>query len=104
MPLTPDLLLDLCTALAIGLLIVAGCILYTATIPHPPWMNALGVLLPVPLACSVRFGAPLTLDTAEDKAAFLARARQALLDLQPEYDRPAATDAAAPAPTPKAPT
>ncbi len=82
--------------------------------PHvrfvPVWIENLrrvlpkGVLLPVPLACSVRFGAPLTLDTGEDKAGFLARARQALLDLQPEYDRPAATDAAAPVPTPKAPT
>ena len=37
-------------ALAIGLLVAAGCLLNVATIPHPLWMNALGVLLPVPLA------------------------------------------------------
>jgi len=42
---------------------------------------------PGPLACSVRFGAPLALGDGEDKAAFLARARQAMLDLRPEYDR-----------------
>lgn len=33
-----------------GLLVVAGCVLNAVSIPHPTWMNALGVLLPVPLA------------------------------------------------------
>lgn len=59
----------------------------------PVWIENLkrvlpkGQLVPVPLACSVRFGAPLSLGDGEDKAAFLARARQAMLDLRPEYDR-----------------
>src|SRR5262245_49342915 len=37
-------------ALIVGLLVAAGCLLNAAAIPHPLWMNALGVLLPVPLA------------------------------------------------------
>ena len=37
-------------ALGIGLLVVAGCVLNAVSIPHPWWMNALGVLLPLPLA------------------------------------------------------
>ncbi|MFV0679845.1 lysophospholipid acyltransferase family protein [Ottowia sp.] len=59
----------------------------------PVWIENLkrvlpkGALLPVPLSCSVRFGAPLTICPQEDKTAFLQRARQALLDLQPAYDR-----------------
>jgi len=40
-----------------------------------------GTLLPVPLTCSVRFGAPLALGTGEEKAPFLERARQAVVDL-----------------------
>lgn len=61
----------------------------------PVWIENLkrvlpkGALLPVPLACSVRFGEPLTLIPQEDKQRFLQRARQALLDLRPEYDREA---------------
>ncbi|MDG5978415.1 phospholipid/glycerol acyltransferase [Hydrogenophaga taeniospiralis CCUG 15921] len=68
----------------------------------PVWIENLkrvlpkGALLPVPLACSVRFGEPLTLIPQEDKQRFLQRARQALLDLRPEYDREA--DPAPPAP------
>jgi 1-acyl-sn-glycerol-3-phosphate acyltransferase len=42
-----------------------------------------GHLLPVPLLCSVRFGHPIALRDGEDKDSFLARARQAILDLQP---------------------
>ena len=59
----------------------------------PVWIENLkrvlpkGSLVPIPLACSVRYGAPMTLEEGEDKAAFLARARQAMLDLRPEYDR-----------------
>lgn len=59
----------------------------------PVWIDNLkrvlpkGMLLPVPLACSVHYGAPLALNAGEDKAAFLARARQALLDLRPEHDQ-----------------
>ncbi len=42
-----------------------------------------GELIPVPLICSVAFGRPLRLRDAEEKAAFLERARAALLALKP---------------------
>ncbi|MBL8589630.1 MAG: 1-acyl-sn-glycerol-3-phosphate acyltransferase [Methylobacteriaceae bacterium] len=42
-----------------------------------------GALIPVPIACAVRFGAPLALGAQEDKAAFLARARAAVSELAP---------------------
>lgn len=63
----------------------------------PVWIENLkrvlpkGTLVPIPLACSVRFGAPLVLAEGEDKAGFLSRARQAMLDLRPEHDREEAT-------------
>ena len=53
----------------------------------PVWMENLGRVLPkgeaipVPLLCSVTFGEPLRLLAGEQKADFLARTRQALLDL-----------------------
>lgn len=59
----------------------------------PVWIENLkrvlpkGTLVPIPLACTVRFGTPLVLAEGEDKAGFLARARTAMLDLRPEYDR-----------------
>ena len=40
-----------------------------------------GTLLPVPLTCSVRFGAPLERRPDESKDVFLDRARQAVVDL-----------------------
>ena len=40
-----------------------------------------GVWLPVPVSASVLFGAPVEREPAEDKAAFLTRARGAMLDL-----------------------
>jgi 1-acyl-sn-glycerol-3-phosphate acyltransferase len=40
-----------------------------------------GTYLPVPLTCSVRFGAPLQRVADEAKDAFLERARQAVVDL-----------------------
>lgn len=40
-----------------------------------------GSLLPVPISCAVRFGTPLTLGAGEDKAAFLTRARDAVIAL-----------------------
>jgi len=40
-----------------------------------------GSFLPVPLTCSVRFGAPLARIADETKDAFLERARQAVVDL-----------------------
>ena len=43
-------------ALAVATLIVIGVVMNAMAIPHPLWMNALGVLLPVPMAL---FGARL---------------------------------------------
>jgi len=42
-----------------------------------------GEVIPLPLICTVTFGAPLHLAADEAKDAFLARASQALLALQP---------------------
>lgn len=55
----------------------------------PVWIDNLnrvlpkGSFIPVPLMCRAIFGAPLYLDPAEDKSAFLDRARRALLALRP---------------------
>ena len=54
----------------------------------PVWIENLnqvmpkGEILPIPLVCTVRFGAPVRLDTGENKDAFLARSHAALLALQ----------------------
>lgn len=59
----------------------------------PVWIENLkrvlpkGTLVPIPLACTVRFGTPIVLAEGEDKNTFIARARTAMLDLRPEYDR-----------------
>jgi 1-acyl-sn-glycerol-3-phosphate acyltransferase len=56
----------------------------------PVWINNMarvmpkGEFMPVPLLCSVTFGSPLLLQSDEDKVAFIARARGALLALKPE--------------------
>ena len=56
----------------------------------PVWIENLsrvmpkGELLPIPLLCTVNFGAPLHLAADESKLAFLARARDALLALAPQ--------------------
>jgi 1-acyl-sn-glycerol-3-phosphate acyltransferase len=42
-----------------------------------------GEVLPVPILCSVTFGAPLALAAEEDKRGFLERARAAVLALRP---------------------
>ena len=61
----------------------------------PTWIENLGRVLPkgeflpVPLLCTVSFGAPLHAGD-EDKATFLARARAALLALSPQGPRSAA--------------
>ena len=53
----------------------------------PVWMENLGRVLPkgetvpVPLLCSVNFGAPMRVGQGEEKDAFLGRARRAMLDL-----------------------
>jgi 1-acyl-sn-glycerol-3-phosphate acyltransferase len=55
----------------------------------PVWIENLdrimpkGALLPIPLLCTVRFGAPMTLAEREDKAQFLERCRRVLLALAP---------------------
>ena len=70
--------------------------------PHvrlvPTWINNVhrvlpkGAIVPLPLACSVTFGAPVRAPGAagtDAKQAFLSEARAALLALRPEYDREA---------------
>ena len=53
----------------------------------PVWINNLnrvlpkGEIIPVPLACTVAFGAPLHLAESESKDIFLQRAQQALLSM-----------------------
>jgi 1-acyl-sn-glycerol-3-phosphate acyltransferase len=60
----------------------------------PVWIENLnrvmpkGELVPIPLLCTVTFGAPLNLRDDEDKAQFLDRARSALLALAPEREAP----------------
>ena len=59
----------------------------------PVWIENLkrvlpkGTLVPIPLACTVRYGTPMVLAEGEDKNTFMARARAAMLDLRPEYDK-----------------
>jgi 1-acyl-sn-glycerol-3-phosphate acyltransferase len=54
----------------------------------PAWINNVqrvmpkGEVVPVPILCSVTFGAPIALQEGEDRGAFLARARQSVLDLR----------------------
>lgn len=54
----------------------------------PAWINNVqrlmpkGEVVPVPMLCSVTFGAPLALGDGEDRGAFLTRARQAVVDLR----------------------
>ncbi len=64
----------------------------------PVWINNVhrvlpkGAIVPLPLACSVTFGAALRAPSesdAETKQTFLAEAQAALLALRPEYDREA---------------
>ena len=54
----------------------------------PTWIDNVqrvmpkGEVLPVPILCSVTFGAPMQLAEGEDKRAFLGRARDAVIALQ----------------------
>lgn len=56
----------------------------------PTWIANLntimpkGEVIPLPLICTVTFGAPVHVEPGEDKDAFLARAAKALSDLRPE--------------------
>ena len=55
----------------------------------PAWIDNVqrvmpkGEVVPVPILCTVTFGAPLLLQPGEDKRAFLDRARLAVIALQP---------------------
>lgn len=61
----------------------------------PTWVGNLnqimpkGEVIPLPLICTVTFGAPIALQEGEDRAAFLIRARNALAELAPEEQRAA---------------
>jgi 1-acyl-sn-glycerol-3-phosphate acyltransferase len=55
----------------------------------PTWIDNVqrvmpkGEVVPVPILCTVTFGAPLQLQEGEDKRAFLERARAAVMALKP---------------------
>ncbi|MEF7616453.1 lysophospholipid acyltransferase family protein [Aquincola sp. MAHUQ-54] len=55
----------------------------------PAWIDNVqrvmpkGEVVPVPVLCTVTFGAPVTLQPGEDKRGFLARARHAVMALRP---------------------
>jgi len=56
----------------------------------PAWIDNVqrvmpkGEVVPVPILCTVTFGTPMQLQPGEDKRVFLARARQAVLDVRPK--------------------
>jgi hypothetical protein len=55
----------------------------------PAWIDNVqrvmpkGEVVPVPILCTVTFGAPLRLEPGEDKPSFLERARAAVVALRP---------------------
>ena len=55
----------------------------------PAWIDNVqrvmpkGEVVPVPVLCTVTFGAPMRLEPGEDKRAFLERAREAVVALRP---------------------
>ena len=66
----------------------------------PAWIDNVqrvmpkGEVVPVPILCTVTFGAPITLGDGEGRRAFLVRAREAVVALQPvESQATAATPA-----------
>ena len=64
----------------------------------PAWIDNVqrvmpkGEVVPVPILCTVTFGAPLQLQAGEDKRSFLDRARQAVIALQPASSADAMAD------------
>jgi hypothetical protein len=54
----------------------------------PAWIDNIqrvmpkGEVVPVPILCSVTFGAPVQLEPGEDRRVFLDRARQAVIALR----------------------
>ena len=71
----------------VPLIELRGAIPYGAVFGLPLWQTYIiaivGNMLPVPLICTVRFGAPLAAEQGEDKAGFLQRARDAVQALAP---------------------
>jgi 1-acyl-sn-glycerol-3-phosphate acyltransferase len=67
----------------------------------PVWIENLkrvlpkGEIIPLPLACMVRFGEAMQVREGETKNDFIARARAAMLGLRPDYDQGTTTDGAA---------
>ena len=63
----------------------------------PAWIDNVqrvmpkGAVVPVPILCTEPFGAPVVLVESEDKRSFLARARSAVVNLQPGVTPGAAT-------------
>ncbi len=61
---------------------------FPAVVLVPAWINNVqhvlpkGEVVPVPVLCSVTFGAPITLTPSEERAAFLERARNAVIALR----------------------
>jgi 1-acyl-sn-glycerol-3-phosphate acyltransferase len=59
-----------------------------AAVLVPAWINNVqhvlpkGEVVPVPVLCSVTFGAPIALQEGEDRGAFLKRAREAVIALR----------------------
>jgi 1-acyl-sn-glycerol-3-phosphate acyltransferase len=59
----------------------------------PAWIDNVqrvmpkGEVVPVPILCTVTFGAPMQLQPGEDKRAFLERARNAVVGLRPGSER-----------------
>ena len=70
----------------------AGLYNLTQRFPHvvlvPAWINNVqrvmpkGEVVPVPVLCSVTFGAPIHLEAGEERRAFLDRARSAVVSLR----------------------
>jgi 1-acyl-sn-glycerol-3-phosphate acyltransferase len=65
----------------------------------PAWIDNVqrvmpkGEVVPVPILCTVTFGAPITLGEGEDRHAFLERARDAVVALQPVESQAGASKA-----------
>ena len=60
-----------------------GVVLVPVWIDNVQRVMPKGEVVPVPILCTATFGAPLALQAGEDKAAFLERARAAVLALRP---------------------
>lgn len=59
-----------------------GVVLVPAWIHNVQRLMPKGEVVPVPMLCSVTFGEPMALGPDEDRSAFLARAREAVLALR----------------------